>query len=285
MDEEAAKTPREAADQLGITTSTLRKWAKNGAITFNTTAGGHRRYDVSSVQVSRRVYNLPLAIKKTKEPVVAKGGIYCRVSSWKQKEDLQRQIGTLQNQFPDHTVFSDICSGLKYKRPGLTRLLEHVQGGLVNEVVVAHKDRLARFGTELIEWILKRAGARLVVLDQATLSPTEEVTQDLMAIVHVFSCRLNGKRRYQGPQSSGTKRKIGGLQRAGCGPTEAAQASVRRRSGSECTTDALCGDEAPATAAPSTPSLDQGRPMDVELCAPSSVEEKVAQIDLYHTNQ
>jgi hypothetical protein len=65
------------------------------------------------------------------------------------------------------------------------------------EVVVAHKDRLARFGTELIEWILKQAGATLVVLDKATLSPTEEVTQDLMAIVHVFSCRLNGKRKYK----------------------------------------------------------------------------------------
>ena len=256
------RTPREAADQLGISTSTLRKWAKNGKIVFSTTAGGHKRYDVSSVQLSRRVYNLPLAIQKTKEPVVAKGGgIYCRVSSWKQKEDLQRQIDTLQDQFPGHLVFSDICSGLKYKRPGLTRLLEQVQGGLVNEVVVAHKDRLARFGTELIEWILKRAGARLVVLDQATLSPTEEVTQDLMAIVHVFSCRLNGKRRYAGPRSGGTKRKIGGIQRTGCGPTEATQASVRSRPGSECA--ALRGDEAPATATPSTPSLVQGRPMDL----------------------
>jgi putative resolvase len=234
---------------------TLRKWAKNGQIVFSTLG--------NASPGSRRVYNLPLAIQKTKEPVVAKGGIYCRVSSWKQKEDLQRQIDTLQDQFPNHLVFSDICSGLKYKRPGLTRLLEQVQGGLVNEVVVAHKDRLARFGTELIEWILKRAGARLVVLDQATLSPTEEVTQDLMAIVHVFSCRLNGKRRYAGPRSGGTKRKIGGLQRTGCGPAEATQASVRSRSGSECAADALRGDEAPATAAPSTPSLVQGRPMDL----------------------
>jgi len=219
--------------------------------------------------MSNRFYNFPLTTQKTKDPVATKGGIYCRVSSWKQKEDLQRQIDTLQDQFPNHTVFHDICSGLKYKRHGLTRLLEQVQGGLVNEVVVAHKDRLARFGTELIEWILKRAGARLVVLDQATLSPAEEVTQDLMAIVHVFSCRLNGKRRYTGPQSSGTKRKIGGLQRTGCGPEEATQAPVRSRPGSRGTADALCGNEAPATAVPSTPSLVQGRPMDLQLCAPS----------------
>jgi len=146
-------------------------------------AGGHRRDDLSSVWVFRRVYNLPLTIWKTKESVVANGGIHCRVSPWKQKEDLQRQIGTLQNQFPAHIVFSDIYNGLKYKRPGLTRLLEYVQGGLVNEVVVAHKDRLARFGTELIEWSLKRIF--LVVLDQVILSPIEKVTQDRMTSVCV----------------------------------------------------------------------------------------------------
>jgi excisionase family DNA binding protein len=264
-DEEEIKTPRAAADQLGISTSTLRKWAKNGTIEFSTTAGGHRRFDVSSVRLSRRVYNLPLTIQKTKEPI-----IYCRVSSWKQKDDLKRQIGTLQEQFPDHVVFSDICSGLKYKRPGLTRLLEQVQGGLVNEVVVAHKDRrlrarkrLARFGTELIEWILKRAGARLVVLDQAIRSPTEEVTQDLMAIVHVFSCRLNGKRRYNGPQSGGAKRKIGGLQRAGCGPADSETTTVQRRAGTKCAADAMCADEASAATTPGTLSLVQGCPVDL----------------------
>ena len=90
-DEERIKTPRATADQLGISTSTLRKWAKNGTIEFSTTAGGHRRFDVSSVRLSRRVYNLPLTIQKTKEPIItSKGGIYCRVSSWKQKDDLGR---------------------------------------------------------------------------------------------------------------------------------------------------------------------------------------------------
>ena len=263
-DEERIKTPRATADQLGISTSTLRKWAKNGTIEFSTTAGGHRRFDVSSVRLSRRVYNLPLTIQKTKESIItSKGGIYCRVSSWKQKDDLERQIDALQEQFPDHVVFSDICSGLKYKRPGLTRLLEQVQGGLVNEVVVAHKDRLARFGTELIEWSLQRAGARLVVLDQAILSPTEEVTQDLMAIVHVFSCRLNGKRRYNGPQSGGAKRKIGGLQRAGCGPADSETTTVQRRAGTKCAADAMCADEASAATTPGTLSLVQGCPVDL----------------------
>jgi putative resolvase len=180
---------------------TKSNWA---TIAFKTTPGGHHRYDVNSVKESvrkPRSYNLPRTIKsipETKEPVL--GAIYCRVSSAKQKEDLQRQIQTLREQYPTYQEFSDICSGLQYKRKGLSRLLECVQAGTIKEVVVAHKDRLARFGTELIEWIIKQAGATLIVLDKATLSPTEEVTQDLMAIVHVFSCRLNGKRRYTSSQ-------------------------------------------------------------------------------------
>lgn len=203
-------TPTTTAHELGVSISIIRIWAKAGTIAFKTTPGGHHRYNISSVQESSqksRSYNFPRTTKdkstsETKEPVF--GAIYCRVSSAKQKEDLQRQIHTLREQYPTYQEFSDICSGLQYKRKGLSRLLECVQAGTIKEVVVAHKDRLARFGTELIEWILKQAGATLVVLDKATLSPTEEVTQDLMAIVHVFSCRLNGKRRYK---SSHKKRK------------------------------------------------------------------------------
>ena len=132
------------------------------------------------------------------------------------------------------------------------------------EVVVAHKDRLARFGTELIEWILKQAGATLVVLDKATLSPTEEVTQDLMAIVHVFSCRLNGKRRYK---SSRKKRKA---------PTGGTLQESERRGEIQCkdiigceeTTDSRSVSDGGAVADSQTTSLlegmVQGRTMDLQ---------------------
>ena len=194
-------TRTDTARELGVSISTIRNWARAGTIAFKTTPGGHHRYDINSVQQSTRKpqsYNLPRTTKstsQTKEPV--NGAIYCHVSSAKQKEDLQRQIDTLREQYPTYQEFSDICSGLQYKRKGLSRLLECVQAGTIKEVVVAHKDRLARFGTELIEWLLKQAGTTLIVLDKATLSPTEEVTQDLMAIVHIKSCRLNGQRRYK----------------------------------------------------------------------------------------
>jgi putative resolvase len=229
-------TPTATARELGVSISTIRNWARAGTIAFKTTPGGHHRYDISSVQESSRKtrsYNLPRAIKakftpETKEPVV--GAIYCRVSSAKQKEDLQRQIHTLREQYPTYQEFSDICSGLQYKRKGLSRLLECVQAGTIKEVVVAHKDRLARFGTELIEWILKQAGATLVVLDKATLSPTEEVTQDLMAIVHVFSCRLNGQRRYK---ASDKKRKA---------PTGGTLQDSKRSGASPCKSSIGCGE-------------------------------------------
>jgi putative resolvase len=135
--------------------------------------------------------------QKQKTPATRGGAIYCRVSSAKQKDDLQRQIDQVRETYASHTLFTDICSGLKYKRKGLSRLLERVQAGEFNEVVVAHKDRLARFGTELIEWVLNQAGTSLVILDRDQLSYAEKLTQDLMAIVHVFSCRFKGKRRYK----------------------------------------------------------------------------------------
>ena len=81
---------------------------------------------------------------------------------------------------------------------------------MVKEVVVAHKDRLARFGTEIIEWVLKQAGVPLVVLDRNVLPSNEELAQDLMVIVHVSSCRLNGKRRYVKSKPSGTEGEKGG---------------------------------------------------------------------------
>ena len=88
------------------------------------------------------------------------------------------------------------------------RLLESVQSGDIKEVVVAHKDRLARFGTEIIEWIATQAGARIIYEDSQCLSSEQELAADLLAIVHVFSCRANGKRRY-GKEQTGQKRTNG----------------------------------------------------------------------------
>jgi predicted site-specific integrase-resolvase len=211
--------PRDIKRRLGISEATLRKWVNTHAISFRTTPGGHHRYDIASagrvtlVQSpdSRPTHPFATAYKPNKE-TERFGAIYCRVSSHKQKEDLQRQVATCQAQFPDYKVYTDICSGLNYTRKALPRLLEHVQNGLVSQVVVAHKDRLARFGVELITWILDQHNTPLLILSDPHGSPEQELTEDLMAIVHVFSCRLNGKRRYTQAKCSGEDQERSNLQ-------------------------------------------------------------------------
>jgi len=121
------------------------------------------------------------------------------VSSAKQKDDLERQIASLRESHPEHEVVKDIGSGINFKRKGLRSLLERSLEGGLDEVVVAHRDRLCRFAFDLIEWLFTKHGTKLVVLDQDVASPESEseFTEDLLSIVHVFSCRYNGLRRYR----------------------------------------------------------------------------------------
>jgi putative resolvase len=236
--------PHEASSQLGVTAQTLRKWAKADRIPTRTTTGGHRRYNIQAWTNPRLSTpgpsRTPIHTKRpgtlnlrqnqappsTETQASSTGAIYCRVSSRKQRDDLQRQIETLQEEYPHHRVFKDVASGLNFKgRKGLQRLLEQVQKGVVKEVVVAHRDRLARFSIDVIEWILRQAGATLVVLhDQVdpNPSPEQELTEDLMAIVDVFSCRFNGKRRYRQTHQGGKDAPIppvpGAEAEAGSGP-------------------------------------------------------------------
>jgi excisionase family DNA binding protein len=182
-------SPQEAARRYGCTSETLRRWANNGKIKFIKTSGGQRRYLVD-LESSDECSDSEDDERKTH------GAVYVRVSSRKQKNDLERQKKAMSSKYPKHEIFADIGSGLNYKRKNLLRLLEQVQDGAINEVVVAHKDRLARFGTEIIEWVINQAGANLIILDAAAKTNEEELTDDLMAIVHVFSCRANGRRRY-----------------------------------------------------------------------------------------
>jgi len=98
--------------------------------------------------------------------------------------------------FPQYEIVQDIGSGLNFRRKGLTSLLERVLSGDVREVVVAHKDRLCRFGYELIEWLVTRNGGSILVLDNKNVSPQTELVTDLLSILHVFSCRMHGLRKY-----------------------------------------------------------------------------------------
>lgn len=173
----------QASKFFGVHPGTLRRWADNGTIVYKRTVGGQRLYSVSNPNV------LPTQSKKVSY-------VYARVSSSKQKDDLQRQIEMLQDKHPDYLLVKDIASGLNFKRRGLLKLLDLSNKGLVESIVVTSKDRLCRFGFDLLEWQLEQNNVKLVVLDKTDKSPEEEFTEDILAVLQVFACRWNGKRRY-----------------------------------------------------------------------------------------
>ena len=119
---------------------------------------------------------------------------YARVSSSHQKEDLDRQIQDLRTNFPTHRIISDIASGINFKRRGMQTILELALSGNLGEVVVMHRDRLARFGVELFETIFTKTGAKLVVFGGDQKNAPSELAEDLLAITTVFVARHNGTR-------------------------------------------------------------------------------------------
>ena len=173
---------RQAAKILGLHPHTLRRYADAGIIPSIRTQSGQRRYDVQSY------------LGKSKNSTTI---CYCRVSSAKQRDGLARQVAFMRERYPNAEIVSDTGGGLNFRRKGLVALLERLQRGDKLRIVVAHRDRLARFGTGLIEQMLEQNGGQLVVLNQRDLSPPEELTQDLLAILTVFSARANGLRRHR----------------------------------------------------------------------------------------
>lgn len=176
-------TSREACKILQVSEKTLRNWDAEGKIAVTRLPNGHRRYDIDSILKGGN------ASRKTI--------LYARVSSHKQREDLHRQSDYLNALFPHGEVVAEVGSGLNFKRKGLLSVLGRVMSGDVKEVVVTYSDRLVRFGSDLIKWICEQNDCQLVVLNKIALSPEREMVEDILAIVHVFSCRLYGLRKYK----------------------------------------------------------------------------------------
>lgn len=176
-------TPKEAAQQLGVHFRTLVRWEKEGKIQAIKTPSGQRRYDIQSYKLASG------SIRSTI--------IYARVSSRAQQSDLNRQIAAIANLYPDAEIISEIGGGLNFKRKKLQALLERVMQGTVGRIIVAHKDRLARFGFDLYRWLCEQHGCEIVVLNETSLSPEAEMVEDILAILHCFSSRLYGLRKYK----------------------------------------------------------------------------------------
>lgn len=188
-DHEALLTPRALSRRLGVTPATLWRWSNEGKLSVVRTPGGHRRYvlpercDSHADDVRRNI-------------------IYARVSSRKQARDLENQVRYLQERYPDHEVIRDVGSGVNFRRRGLSKVLELLHRGAVKQVVVAHRDRLARIGFDLIHSLIERSGA--VLVDDSDSDPrrdsgeVSELTQDLVAIITHYAARIHGKRSYRG---------------------------------------------------------------------------------------
>lgn len=179
------KKSNEACKILGVHPNTLRNWANEGKIGYVRQPNGNRLYDVEEF-LSRSNGSKPKRARI----------IYARVSSRNQKDDLSSQIKYLRERYPNHDLVEDVGSGLNFKRKGFNSVLERILSGEVKEVVVTHKDRLCWFGFDLIRKIADRYNCKLVVLDNIQLSPQAELVQDLISIIHVFSCRIYGLRKY-----------------------------------------------------------------------------------------
>lgn len=184
----------EFAERVGRSASTVRRWEREGLLTPNRTQSGQRYFTEEDV---RSVLNLAAGQQQNRSTV-----IYCRVSSSGQVDELESQVAAMDQFCVANGVTVDerireVGGGMNLHRSKFLNLMDRIEDGQVGHVVVAHKDRLARFGFDYLNHVAERNGCRITVAGAETLSPQQELVEDLLAIVHTFSCRLDGLRRHE----------------------------------------------------------------------------------------
>ena len=188
---------REASIISGINPQTLRKLGDENKIKCYKTLSGQRKFDKAYLE---KMCNNDDVNDKINENT-KQNYIYTRVSSKKQSDDLSRQIEFIKNKRPEYSSYisiSDIASGINFKRNGLSTILDASLQGTVGEIIVAHRDRLCRFGFDLIKLIIEKQGGKITVLDdEQNKSSEQELSEDLLSIVHIYSCRQMDKRSYK----------------------------------------------------------------------------------------
>lgn len=181
----------EAAEALGVSAQTLRRWEREGRLLPDErTAGGRRRYDLARLKPEKF---------RSQAEAVRKTVAYARVSSHDQKDDLERQKQVLElycaRQGWTFEGIADLGSGMNYHKKGLKRLLDAIIDGQVGRLVITHKDRLLRFGAELVFAICEAKNVEVVILNQGEDTTFEEgLAKDVLEIITVFSARLYGSR-------------------------------------------------------------------------------------------
>jgi len=181
----------EFAKRIGRSVQTVRRWETEGKLVTKRLPSGQRYFDESDVKAM--MGGVP-----AKRDVV----VYCRVSSEGQKDDLASQVAAMQTYCLGCGVavdqwITEVGGGMNFKRKHFLNLVDRIQRGEIQKLLIAHKDRLMRFGFDLFSHIANENGCEIVVVNQESFSPQQEMVEDLMAIVHTFSCRLYGMRKYK----------------------------------------------------------------------------------------
>lgn len=186
---------KETMKFLSVSSSTLRKWDKDGVLIPIRTSGGHRRYDIRTLQ--EFIGNMP--IKETfDDPRVV---TYARCSTFGQKEhgDIERQSDrivnySLKKKYRIVDIIKECGSGLNEKRKGFNKILRLVTERKVDKVIIEHKDRLTRFGFDILQYFFNTYGVEIEIVDKKDYTFEEELTNDMMMLLASFSGKLYSKR-------------------------------------------------------------------------------------------
>ena len=186
--------PCEFAKKLNVSVKTLQRWDNAGILKAQRSPTGRRYYTGAQY-----LEYIGQPAKQETRSVI----IYARVSSAGQKDDLKNQI-TFLREYANakgiivDEVLTDIGSGLNFKRKKWNELLMRAQNKEFSQILIAHKDRFIRFGFEWYQQWLAQYGIEIVVVNNEELSPEKEMVEDLISVIHVFSCRIYGLRKYKG---------------------------------------------------------------------------------------
>jgi predicted site-specific integrase-resolvase len=186
-------TVSEFSKIVGVSVNTLQRWDREGRLKPNRTPSNRRIYTDKDVSLA-----LGSKLSQADRKIVG----YVRVSSQAQKPDMENQARTLTSfciasGISVNEWVKEVGGGLNFSRPKFTKIIDGIVTGRIECLVVAHKDRLSRFGFELIQHLCDTHDCRLVVMDNESVSPEQEMIQDMLAIVHCFSARLYGLRNYR----------------------------------------------------------------------------------------
>ena len=185
--------PKDFAELLGVSVKTLQRWDRDNILKAKRTPTDRRYYTYEQYLEFKGINNVDSNRKTV---------IYTRVSTNGQKDDLKNQVEFLLNftsskgMIVDETI-EDIGSGLNYNRKKWNKLIEECMENKIDTIIVTHKDRFIRFGYDWFEHFLGKFNVKIIVVNNELLSPQEELVQDIISILHVFSCRIYGLRKYK----------------------------------------------------------------------------------------